>query len=186
MTALTTNPIRRPGPFPLIVAVVVLAVLGVSALLYAWIGAPAATTVPYSQFLTDVEAGGITRVVQTGTLLEVSGPHGAYTVEVPTILTDVFGDVDHAAAAGGAAAPLFEARPEPDTSWIGMVVAGLLPLVVTLIVFVLALLLVSRSARRDDGRSLTTRLRELDDAHGSGLVSDDEWQRQRARILDEA
>jgi hypothetical protein len=100
MTALTTNPIRRPGPIPLIVAVVVIAVLGVSALLYTWISVPAAATVPYSQFLTDVEAGRVTRVVQIGTTLEVRGPHGEYQVTTPTILTDVYADVDHAAAAG--------------------------------------------------------------------------------------
>jgi len=186
MTALTTNPVRRPGPLPLILAVVVIAVLAVSALLYIRISAPAAASVPYSQFLTNVEAGRVTRIVQIGTTLEVSGQTGRYRVTTPTILTDVFGDVDAAAAQGGAAAPEFSAEPAPDTSWIGLVVTGLLPLAVTLVVFVLAVAFVARSARRDGGRGLTARLHELDDARRSGLITDDEWQRQRARILDES
>lgn len=186
MTALTTNPVRRPGPSPSILLGVVIAVLAVSALVYVWISAPAAATVPYSQFLTDVEAGRVSRVVQVGSTLEVSGHTGRYRVTTPTILTDVFGDVDAAAIQGGAAAPEFSAEPEPDASWIGLVVTGLLPLVVTLVVFVLAVAFVARSARRDGGRSLTSRLRDLDDAHRSGLITDDEWQRQRTRILDES
>ena len=56
----------------------------------------------------------------------------------------------------------------------------------TILVFVLAMAFVARSVRRDGGRSLTARLHELDDARRSGLITDDEWQRQRARILDEA
>jgi hypothetical protein len=186
MTALSMNPIRRPGPLPMLLAVVVIAVLGISALLYAWISAPATASVPYSQFLTDVEAGRVSHVVQIGTTLEVSGLTGRYRVATPTILTDVFGDVDAAATRGGAAAPEFSAEPEPDMSWVGLVVTGLLPLAVTLVVFVLALAFVARTARRDGGRSLPARLHELEDAHRSGLITDDEWQRQRARILDES
>jgi hypothetical protein len=186
MTALTSNPIRRPGPFPLILALVVIGVFAVSALLYTWISAPTAASVPYSQFLTDVEAGRVSRVVQIGTTLEVSGQTGRYRVTTPTILTDVFGDVDAAATQGGAAAPEFSAEPEPDASWIGLVVTGLLPLVATIVAFVLAMAFVARSARRNGRRGLTARLHELDDARHSGLITDDEWQRQRARILDEA
>jgi hypothetical protein len=66
------------------------------------------------------------------------------------------------------------------------VLTAMLPFGVVLLVFALVLVLVGRQARRDGGRSLTARLRELDDAHRSGLITDDEWQRQRARILDEA
>jgi len=169
----------------MLLAGVVIAVLGILALLYAWISAPSTGSVPYSQFLTDVQAGRVSQVVQIGTTLEVSGQTGRYRVTTPTVLTDVFGDVDAAATRGGAAAPQFSAEPEPDTSWVGLVVTGLLPLAVTLVVFVLAMAFVARSVRRD-GRSLAARLHELDDAHRSGLITDDEWQRQRARILDES
>lgn len=186
-TNMTTNWIGRPGRSPLIAAVVVVALLvGASALIYGFVSAPAASTVPYSRFLADVGAGSVTRVVQTGTTLDVSGPHGGYQVMVPTVLTDVFADVEHAAAAGDAAAPTFEAQPAPDSSWIGLLLTALLPFAVILATFVLVLLLVVRPARRDHARSLNDRLRELDDALRSGLITDDERERQRARILDEA
>ena len=186
MTTLTTNPMRRPGRVPLILLGVVIAVLAVSALMYTWISAPAAATTGYSQFLTDVEAGSVTRVVQTGTVLEVTSSRGAYTVEVPTILTDVYADVDAAATDGGASTPQFEALAAPDTSWIGLLLTALLPFAVVLVVFVLVLLLIVRPARTQGARSLAVRLRELDEAHASRLIGDEEWQRQRKRILDEA
>ena len=186
MTALTTDPVRRPGPLPLFLLGAVIALLAVSALMYAWISAPAAATVGYSQFLTDVEAGGITNVVQTGSVLEVSGSRGTYTVAIPSVLTDVYGDVKTAATQGGAITPQFQAVAEPDNSWIGLVLTGLLPIVGTLLVLALVLVIVSRATRRDGGRSLAQRLRELDEAHASRLIGDEEWQRQRRRILDEA
>ena len=185
MTALTTNPVRRPGPLPLFLLGAVAVLLAVAALTYAWISAPAAATVGYSQFLADVEAGGITNIVQTGTTLEVTGSTGTYTVEVPTVLTDVYGDVK-AATSSGNSVPLFQARPGPDNSWIGLVVTGLLPVVATLLILAFVLVIVSRASRRDGGRSLAVRLRELDEAHASRLIGDEEWQRQRKRILDEA
>jgi hypothetical protein len=186
MTALTTNPVRRPGPVSMLLAVAVITVLAISALMYAWISAPAAPSTGYSQFLTDVAAGSVTRVVQTGTVLEVTSSRGAYTVEVPTVLTDVYGDVDAAATDGGASTPQFEARPAPDSSWIGLLLSALLPFAVVLVVFVLVLLLIVRPTRTQGTRSLAVRLRELDEAHASRLIGDDEWQRQRKRILDEA
>lgn len=186
MTALTTNPTRRPGPWPWIVGLVAIAVVLASGLIYAWISAPAAPSTGYSQFLSDVRDGRISNVIQTGTVLEVSGSGGTYTVTVPTVLTDVYGDVDAAAADGGASTPQFEARPGPDTSWIGLLLTALLPFAVVLIVFVLVLLLIVRPARTQGIRSLAVRLRELDEAHASRLIGDDEWQRQRKRILDDA
>jgi hypothetical protein len=186
MTALTTSPIRRPGPRPFIVGLLAIVAVMVAALIYAWISAPAPASAGYSQFLTDVAAGGVTRVVQTGTVLEVTSARGVYTVEVPTVLTNVYADVDAAAAQGGGSVPLFEARPEPDTSWLGLVLTALLPFAVVLVVFVLVLLLIVRPARAQGARNLAVRLRELDDAHRSGLITDDEWRRQRARILGQA
>ena len=192
MTAVTTDPIRRPGRGPWIVGLVAIALVVVAALLYAWISAPAASTVGYSQFLADVEAGRVTRVVQVGTTLEVSGSGGAYAVNLPSIVTDVYADVGRAAAAGEGVVPQFSAAPAADTSWIGLVLTALLPFAVVLVVFVLILLLVVRPARREEARvaggarSLTDRLRDLDEAHRAGLITDDERERQRARMLDEA
>ena len=186
MTALTRNPSRRPGPWPWIVGLVAIALVAAAALIYSWISAPAASTVGYSQFLADVEAGRVTEVVQVGETLEVNGSNGAYLVTTPTILTDVYADVGRAAAAGEGVVPQFSAHPETDTSWIGLLLTALLPFAVVLVVFVLVLLLIVRPARAQGGRSLAVRLRELDEAHASRLIGDDEWQRQRARILDEA
>ena len=186
MTAVTTDPIRRPGRGPWIVGLVAIALVVVAALLYAWISAPAASTVGYSQFLADVEAGRVTRVVQVGTTLEVSGSGGAYSVNTPSIVTDVYADVGRAAAAGEGVVPQFSAQPAPDASWIGLVLTALLPFAVVLVVFVLILLLVVRPARRGGGRSLAERLRDLDEAHRAGLITDNELDRQRTRVLDEA
>jgi hypothetical protein len=172
-------------PILALVAVVVLAV-GASALVYMWISATSApATVPYSQFLGDVGAGRVARVVQTGTTLEISGAGGDYQVVVPGILTDVFADVSRAADAGGAPVPEFVAQPAPDPSWLGLLITSLLSLAAVVVVVVLVLRLVGRPARVEHPRTLADRLRELDEAHRSGLITDDERERQRERILGE-
>lgn len=180
----------RPVPPPVLVMIGVIALaLGVAALTFNWINSSSTpVTAPYSQFLGDVMAGHVTEVVQTGTTLQVSGPHGAYTVTVPTVLTDVYGEMERAATAGSAAVPLFSAQAEPDTSWIWLVLTAVLPFAL-LLVLVLALVVAIRPARTagaGGGRSLAGRLRELDEAYRAGLISEDERARKRARILDEA
>lgn len=179
---------RQPVPPPVLVVIGAVAlVLGFAALTFNWINSSSSpATAPYSQFLGDVEAGQVTQVVQTGTTLEVSGPHGVYEVTLPTILTDVYADIEHAATAGDAAVPLFSARPAPDTSWIGLVLTVVLPVALVLALIMLVLLVVIRPTRAAGGRSLAGRLRELDEAHRAGLISGEERARQRARILDEA
>ena len=178
---------RRPVPPPILTVIGVVAlVLGVAALTFNWINsASTPVTAPYSQFLGDVQAGHVTQVVQTGTTLQVAGPHGAYTVTVPNILTDVYGDMERAASAGSAAVPLFTAVAEPDSSWIGLVLTAVLPFAL-LLVLVLAMVVVMRPSRAVGARSLAGRLRELEEAYRAGLISDDERAMQRARILDEA
>jgi ATP-dependent Zn protease len=175
---------RQPVPPPLLILIGVVAlVIGVAALMYTWISATSPAAVPYSQFLGNVEAGQVSHVTQVGTTLEVSGPHGDYQVTLPTILTDVYADIEHAAREGGAAVPLFTAQPAPDTSWIGLLLAAVLPVALLLGVIMLVLV-VMRPARAAGARSLTNRLRELDDAYRAGLISEDERARQRTRILD--
>ena len=177
---------RQPVPPPILVVIGVVAlVLGGVALTYGWISSASPSSVGYSKFLGDVEKGLVAQVVQTGTTLEASGPQGVYQVTVPTILTDVYGDVEAAAAAGGAAVPLFTAQPEPDSSWIWLVLTAVLPVALLLGVIMLVLLVVIRPARAA-GRSLSHRLREVDEAYRAGLISDEERARQRARILDDA
>jgi hypothetical protein len=178
---------RQPVLLPVLIVIGVVAlVLGMAALLFTWISAPSTSTVSYGQFLGDVEAGQITQVVQTGTTLEASGSHGTYQVTVPTILTDVYGDVEAAAAAGGTAVPLFSAQPAQGTSWLELVLIAVLPLGLLLVALVFVVLFVVRPARTAGARTLTGRLRELDEAHRAGFITDDERARQRARILDEA
>jgi hypothetical protein len=178
---------RQPVPPPVLIVIGVVAlVLGVAALTYTWISSASPSSVPYSQFLGDVEAGRVTQVVQTGRTLEVSGPHGVYQVTLPSILSDAYADVEHAATTGGAAVPLFAARPEPDSSWIGIILTAVLPFALLLVTLVLVLLFVIRPARSAGARSLTARLRELDEAYRAGLISDDERERHRAQILSEA
>src|SRR5215207_8604808 len=93
---------RQPVPPPILVVIGVIAlVLGAAALLYGWISSSSPSSVPYTQLLSDVEKGRVAQVVQTGTTLEASGPFGVYQVTAPTILTDVYGDIKAAAAAGG-------------------------------------------------------------------------------------
>jgi hypothetical protein len=178
---------RQPVLPPVLIGIAaIVLVLGVAALMFTWISSPSASTVGYSQFLSDVEAGHVTQVVQTGTTLEVSARQGDYQVTLPTILTDVYGDIESAAAAGDAALPLFIAQPAPDTSWIGLVLTALLPFGLLLVALVFVVLFVVRPARASGARTLTGRLRELDEAHRAGLITDQERARQRARILDEA
>jgi ATP-dependent Zn protease len=177
---------KRPVPSQAFIAGIVISLLvGVVALVNAWNNSASPSTVPYSQFLSDIEAGQVTRVVQVGTTLDVSGSQGTYRVTLPNVLTDVYADVEEAATGSGATVPLFEAQPEPDSSWIEFLLTGLLPFALILVVFGLVLLLVGRPARRELGRTLTDRLRELEDAHQAGLISDEERARRRSRILDE-
>jgi len=178
----------RSGPGPLLIGCVVLALLvGTGALLFTWISSTSTSpSVGYSKFLSDVSEGSVTGVDQEGTTLKVSANDGSvYQVAVPTILTDVYADMAEAATIGDATVPEFRAVPAPDTSWIGLILTALLPFLVILVVFVLVLLLIVRPARRADARSLADRLRQLDDAHKAGLISDDERERQRVRILNE-
>ncbi len=179
---------RQPVPPPVLIVIGVVAlVLVVAALMFTWITSSSSpSTAPYSQFLGDVEAGQVSQVVQTGTTLEVTGSQGVYQVIVPTILTEVYGDLESAAASGGTALPSFRAQPAPDTSWIGLVLTAVLPVGLLLVALVFVVLFVVRPGRASGTRSLTGRLRELDEAHRAGLITDDERARQRARILDDS
>ena len=75
-------------------------VMGVSALLYTWLGASSPTrTMPYSgpgSFLEQVEQGLVSRVVQSGETLQVfdntkpkDATEPSYTVTIANVLTQV-------------------------------------------------------------------------------------------------
>jgi cell division protease FtsH len=114
--------------------VMLVLVVGTAALLFTWMqGSTPTSTVGYSQFLTDVGDGKVDTVTQQGDTLTVK-PKTAptYTVTVPNILTQVYPDMVAAAKAGGhdLSATIYKAEPAPDTSWLGLVLTAVLPLVV--------------------------------------------------------
>ena len=115
--------------------VMLVLVVGTAALLFTWLSTntPAKST-PYSQFLNEVAAGQVDKVVQQGTTLTVTkdGSPTGYAVNVPTVLTDVYGDV-RAAAIRGNQDPnkvVVDALPPADTSWLGLLLTAVLPLLI--------------------------------------------------------
>ena len=115
--------------------VMVVLVLGTAALLFTWINASAPPTpVGYSQFLAQVQAGQVTEVTQEGDILTVKSKEAPnqYTVVVPSILTQVWNDMTAAADKGGLTLDqkIYKAVKAPDTSWLGLLLTGLLPLLV--------------------------------------------------------
>jgi cell division protease FtsH len=115
--------------------VMLVLVVGTAALLFTWIQSTTPVRpVGYSQFLADVEEGEVQTVTKQGETLTVKleNAPAPYTVVVPSILTNVLADMNEAAARGGQSlsADVFTAEPEPDTSWLGLLLTGLLPLLV--------------------------------------------------------
>jgi cell division protease FtsH len=115
--------------------VMLVLVVGTAALLFTWISSNSATaTTGYSKFLSDVQEGTVTKVTQQGSTLTVntSGTPPTYTVTVPGLLTDVYGDMQEAAEKGGKqlSADIFTAQPAPDTSWLGLLLTAVLPLLI--------------------------------------------------------
>jgi cell division protease FtsH len=113
--------------------VMLVLVVGTVALLYTWLlQAPQTPTKGYSAFLNDVKAGTVTEVTQQDQTLTVkTSDNNTYTVIVPTVLTPVLTDMQTAAKAGGVNLPsnIFTAEKAPDTSWLGLILTGLLPLI---------------------------------------------------------
>src|SRR5215831_6762066 len=115
--------------------VMLVLVVGTAALLFTWIQSTTPTNpVGYSAFLADVQGGNVTSVVQQGDTLTVKSnkPPTNYTVTVPNVLTQVFPDMIAAAKSGSKDLPpdVYKAEPAPDTSWLGLLLTGLLPLLV--------------------------------------------------------
>jgi cell division protease FtsH len=87
---------------------------------------------PYSAFLNDVKTGNVSSVLQEGSKLTVTnkGSTSQYTVIVPGLLADAYPEVHAAAKEGNQPDPQFTAKLPPDTSWLGIIVTGLLPLLI--------------------------------------------------------
>ncbi|MDO8484372.1 MAG: ATP-dependent zinc metalloprotease FtsH [Candidatus Limnocylindrales bacterium] len=114
--------------------VMLVLVVGTAALLFTWLQSTTPdTAVGYSKFLAAVQAGQVTEVTQQGETLMVkgSGQPPTYTVVVPNILQNVLEDMKNAAKeVGRPLTATFGAEPTPDTSWLGLLLTGLLPLLV--------------------------------------------------------
>ena len=118
--------------------VMLVLVVGTAALLFTWLQSTTqAPTIGYSEFLTNVGKGNVAHVVQQGETLTVTPktpPLTPYSVTVPApVVTKVYpDDMQAAAKAGGVdlAADIYKADPTPDTSWLGLLLTGLLPLLV--------------------------------------------------------
>jgi cell division protease FtsH len=116
--------------------VMLVLVVGTAALLFTWIQSNGASTSTstYSAFLDEVKQGKVQEVSQQGETLTVksSGTKTTYTVTVPApIVTKVYDDILVASKAGNQAkTPTYGALPAPDTSWLGLLLTGLLPLLV--------------------------------------------------------
>jgi hypothetical protein len=177
---------RFPRPVALL-AIAVAVVVAASFAIYALsnVGPVTAPAMSYSQFLADVRAGNVTSVEQTGDALSVSARSGSYVVVVPSILTSVYSDMLAAADQGGVplSATVFSASPPADTTWLGLLITGVLPLAAVLAIVVLAVVLYRR---RDDGGGpdVKRRLSVLDAAWREGLITEEERARKRAQIIE--
>jgi cell division protease FtsH len=117
--------------------VMLVLVVGTAALLFTWLTASTqASDVPYSDFLAKVQAGQVAKVVQQDSTLTVT-PNGTattYTVVAPGLagLHDVLADINAAAQRGNLKLPndFYAVKQAPDTSWLGLLLTGLLPLLV--------------------------------------------------------
>jgi cell division protease FtsH len=108
--------------------------IGVAALLYTWLNqSTAATPEGYGNFLNDVKNGRVEKAIQRSETLTVTlKDQKTYTVVVPSVLTQVLGDMRQAAEDGGQTwnSAIFFAERADDNSWIGLLLTGLLPLLV--------------------------------------------------------
>jgi cell division protease FtsH len=85
----------------------------------------------YSVFLNDIKQGTVGKITQEGSKLTVEKQdHSTYTVIVPGLLADAYPQVAAAAKDGSKAVPTYVAKLPPDTSWLGIIVTGLLPLLI--------------------------------------------------------
>ena len=113
--------------------VMLVLVVGTVALLYTFlISSPTDQSVAYSQFLAEVQKGNVKEVQQQDLRLTVTGKDGKdYAVVVPGIgFTDVYGDVQKAAQAGGVepTSITFAGKEASQTGqWVSLLIGALLP-----------------------------------------------------------
>jgi cell division protease FtsH len=85
----------------------------------------------YSVFLNDIKQGTVGKITQEGSKLTVEKQdNSTYTAIVPGLLADAYPEVAAAAKDGNKGVPEYTAKLPPDTSWLGIIVTGLLPLLI--------------------------------------------------------
>jgi ATP-dependent Zn protease len=157
-----------------------------------------AGTVGWGAFLLNITNGQVATIVQQGTNMTVTGVDGkVYTVTAPgnpNVNSDWLQDFQIAAASGGRTFDqrTYSVEPVQDTSWIGLILTALVPLIV---IGGFIGLMMRQAARLQKPAAATPiapatptpadRLRQLEDARNARLISDDEYAAKRARILDE-
>jgi cell division protease FtsH len=115
--------------------VMLVLVAGTVLLLFTWVtsSTPQAQE-GYLKFLDDVKAGKVAKAVQQGETLSVTiSDNTTYTVVVPNSITgDVAKDMREAALSGGVTLKpdAYFKKETSDTSWISLLVSGLLPLLI--------------------------------------------------------
>ncbi len=115
--------------------VMLVLVVGTVALLYTWISASGTSkTMGYGDFLSKVQSGEVEKVEQQGDTLTIKlkSETTPYTSNVPSVLTQVLQDMRASADAGKQPfnPGIYSSKPAPDTSWVGLLLTGLLPLLV--------------------------------------------------------
>ncbi len=115
--------------------VMLILVAGTIALLVSWLNSSSPQTQDgYFRFLNDVRTQQVTKAVQDGETVTVTlKDNSTYSVIVPnSIMTDVAHDMQVQATAGNftLGSDVFFKKPTADTSWIGLLLTGLLPLLV--------------------------------------------------------
>jgi ATP-dependent Zn protease len=181
---MTQKPDRVVPRWLSIAIFVSLTVLIIAAVGFVAMQATRGTPMGYAQFLADVQGGQVTKVEQEGDVLTVSEGANRYEVVVPSILTDVHAEMQSAASKGGAALPseVYVAVSSPDTSLLGLVITGLLPLALIIIVFGFVVYIL---ARRGEGHpDASSRLKTVDSAWKAGLLTDQERERKRTEIIE--
>jgi cell division protease FtsH len=114
--------------------VMLVLVVGTVALLVTVLSQPTDTQrIGYSQFLADVQNNRVTKVEQQGQNLNVTLQGDAtYKVTVPTVLINVYDDMQTAAERGNFVLPatVYAAVEAPDNSWVGFILTIMLPLLI--------------------------------------------------------
>ena len=111
----------------------------------------------YSAFLADVKSGSVAKVVQqeqTLTVTLTSTPPETYAVDVPTQLTDVYGDIVAAATAGGidpAGVSFGAKQPDGSGQLISLLLSAFLPVLLIGALFVFMM----RSAQGQNNQAMS-------------------------------